>query len=215
MQLETIKTLAAKLRAISAADSGASENERRIAADKLQALLTKNNITLQDIFSEEKIHEFYTECDTKQELKLVNQIMVVILGEGTTYRKGKRSITTSSSKKQKRVTTIRVSDLTLSVCIDLRNCWTHYRNILHETTASLEQERKAIANAINHAATGVIQKHKIFPEQTEEDADKPYKQPTLAELQAMMTAMKHATGQKWQKPEAHISMKGFHLEYSA
>lgn len=214
MELETIKTLAEKLRALAAPDSGATANEKQIAADKLKAILGRNKLTMEDVFSDEAKHEFYVECDSPQEITLLVQIAVTILGnDERVYYSGKItrqafSKTGKLLKAKKKVTYIRITSLSLVEVTDLRNCSSHYRKILGDAMSDLAKERRNITKALKHADVGVIQKHNIFPDSP---SDKPSKEPTLEEMKAMLRAIQHTGGTTWSRPSANIENPILHL----
>lgn len=152
--------------------------EREAARVKLESLMAKHGLTLEQVISPERAwYWFY--CPKDAESILVNVTCEVVNSPKIKVRRHKHEMAVC---------------LTPAEHADVKDMWTHYFRIYNKERLALRKRMKLLASAIN-AQFGIGSKV--------ESDDEPS---TLSEADifALMQMMRSVQGTKWQKPKAQI-----------
>jgi hypothetical protein len=190
--LETIKSLAAKLAALAAPGSGATDNERLVAFGKLESLLKRHGLTMEDLHKEET-HTMWVKVRNKGERELFHACAFFIL------ERKKIDI----ERRVGKPLDASVAKVTAVQSADIGACFSHYVKILRAKVHCLNEEIKTARAARLLAHKGVIQNYDIYPPEEEGDT---YRMPTDEELAALRKAMQGLKGDAWVKPAAKVGI---------
>jgi hypothetical protein len=203
-QLESIKSLAEKLRAMADPARGATAAEIKIATDKLHALLERHKLKEEDLFSDAVCKLPYL-VHSKHEEKLFFNCAAYILDQSSIKhqiykRKG------WGMSKGKMVTEINL-DATLVQHADIRACFHFYREKLNLRLDELKREKAKVTRAINQSAVALISRYNLYPK----SAGTSSSTLTRAQMEAIMHAMRGMDNEKWVKPEANLEASSLRL----
>lgn len=201
MELETIKSLAKKLAALAAADSGATNHEREIAANKLNDLLTKRGLKMSDVLSAETA-TLQVICLNAEDQKLLLHIAMMILDSNSLqyFIKG-----ANSKNRFRKNFVIEIDNLAITDIADIIACHAHYKKIAAALEKKLKSQKAAINLSLKKIATAVILQNQIFAPTPEESSSQKSKNLSAAELAAIKHAMRHTNTQKWEKIGGNIN----------
>lgn len=157
-----METIIDRLRKIYALAEKGHQGEKVVAQQKLDSLLEKHNLTLDDIRSSEKNF-----CEYKYKTSLEKDILF----QCAVYIRGSDQIRHGRYKNKKSIH----MELTKIEQIDLQLMYDHYRN-------ELKKDLKVFFQAF-------IQRHKIFPPQKEDNNKTPDKDIDLEKLFKMVDGM--------------------------
>lgn len=200
--IETIKELAAKLQAVADPARGSTPGEVQVAARKLKALLEKYGLTEGDLYAE-TVQMFRWRCFHADEVLLLKQVAFHVLEVS--------SLMVSTVKyKRTKVTEVGI-EMTRVQQVDVNACFEHYKIILAERVAELEEQLKTLKLQRKKACMALVHKYKLHGPDTG-DEGKGGKGPSRRELMAILEAMRgFDASAKWQKPGGNVSDGVFRL----
>lgn len=190
MMNDTIKSLAAKLAAMAAPGSGATDGERENALRKLERLLERHGLTLDDLTNEAK-HTLWVKVANKGERELFYACAFYITELGTL------EVVRRATKPRDAA----VANLTAVQVADIRACFGYYVRILRAKVHMLRKEVKAAQEALKVAHEAVIARYSIHSPAGESDA---VEMPDPDKLAAIINAMRGLKGDRWVKPAAKV-----------
>ena len=205
MELETIKGLARKLSAMMDPASGATANERSVAAAKLRALLARHGLTEEQIQDATRYTFTFILEDTDQ-LGLLVQVAAMILETKNVRYDGRRRQVDQYSRAGKLLRRkgvqliIYLHDITIVEHEDIAACFDHYRRLLEALKQSLKADAARIKKQQKLALSATCHRYNIFPPSNGESK----KQLSPEEIRAIRAAMSGLSGDAWQRPAGRI-----------
>lgn len=202
-----VESVLAKARALSAmiaADSGASDGERRNAGVALARLLDRYGLTLDELDSSNRVERTWL-VYKRQHANLAAQIAGVVAGDGrhpVMYRK-KRVEIPQRGLKLKEVTAWEVStNLTKAEDEDWRAMLWHYQPLFEAACEELNQRARLANLAKKKALSGFAHKFNLFGPAKEQKKGRGC---SMKELAAILAAANAAQGEAWKRPAARLS----------
>jgi len=204
---ESLRMKARKLAALAARGVG---GEKQTAQAKLEAFLTRWNMTLESLDAGERrerelacVLDPAKPCKDLQLARLAGQCLAYVLGQKSQHRTFicQRGKTNAKGRVVKVSFYVLRAELTDAEFEDWEACFQCY-------APSFESTRVRLRRALKQALHGFVHAHDIFPPQDSDGKAKPL---SPAELQALIDAMRQAQGDKWKRPAGRIQQTNFLL----
>jgi len=196
--LDTIKSLARKLEALSAPDSGATYAERRNASEKLERLLERHQLTLDDLASD-RLYDVPFVCWSKGEARLLIQCAFFVTDRERLSRTEPRRWIKGKPGK------VTIMQITQADAADIEICYNHYRQELEARVEDLNKKITEARTAIRNAPSAIIQRNKIFSSHAGgKDDDTPLTPAQLKKLQELIVAMRGLEANRWERPAGKV-----------
>jgi hypothetical protein len=201
-RIETIKGLAAKLKALTEPGSGSTPGEVQVAARKLKGLLERYKLTEADIYAE-TVQMFRWKCFHADEVLLLKQVAFHIMEVN--------SIMVSTVKLKRLKCTEVGIEMTRVQQADVDACFEHYKGILAERVLELEERLKQLKLQRKKACMALVHKYKLHGPESNDDEGSG-RMPSRREMMAILEAMRGFDGSKrWEKPAGNVGDGVFRL----
>lgn len=220
---ERIRSLIQKLHRL-ASDPAAARGEASAAQERLETLLRKYTLTLEDCCADVRIKREWV-CDYEWEKELLCSVCFFILNREriqTFERKRFLIKTPRSSKRSNWMPGLKGYiigiELTTEQWIDVSECYDYYHPMLAREMRACGEKMKRLRREASklpkHALTAFIVQYELMSDVVRESPGKPTPlSPTeIAAIREMMSGM---NGPRWKRPAGKVTAGARELEYSA
>lgn len=206
-ELDTIKERAAKLAASADPARGSTAAEIATAQAKLDRLLSRHGLTMEDLASTATVDHIFTVKDEQGE-DLLHAVAFWILETGRIFVSKARS---NGKRKHNRRLTLALR-CTRTQAVDIQTCFDYYAAIMEGLKLDLAEKRKDLATQEKQLVSSMAHKYKLYAP----DDGKPAKPSTLSrrELLAILANAEKMHAGRWEKPSGTLA-SGLALGYGA